>query len=969
MKTSNTCSLLLLLFFSAIASAQKELPENIDKNWFNAAASQLHQLQYGFKPVQDKSFIINNTRQRLSFSIDHKGYNVSNKDWNVRFLISNGEHRLVTNKEHEIVYASPYYAVQYLHTENGLRQNFIVAKKPADGLRFAIAVTTALSVNDLQHNSISFSNTEGMQLLYDGLQAWDAGHQPLPASMNWDEKNKCIIIQVDDSKARYPVTIDPLNHSPEWMTSADGVLSGLTTDLQLQSQADYGFTVAGLGDVNGDSFDDVAISAPAMADIWSGNGTLTAAGAVFIYLGSATGLKNTPDKILQPVTAVNGALFGFSIDAGDITGDGKNDIVIGAPLDTYTTTASGIFPASVEVKAGKVYIYRSEDLFSAPNPTPFLELRLQGSTYFSGSLLTSNINLNALFGYSVAVTKSLNPATDNRADIIIGAPGFVGVDLLSVQNGAAFIYYSNDLATTSPAQLQAPDLSLLGIAGLPAIGTKGLLFGFSVDGAGDYDSDGRPDVVVGAPAGVDLSSLAGIFSGQVLGGSAYIFYGQATGLAVSTSAAVKLQASGAGLLSSAANLFGYTVKGVEDRNRNKTGNVLIGAPTGAVTNTIGSLTVKGGQVHLFTKKTTPGTAGTFIPAQTLSSPRSSSVLSILTGQAIQVSLLYGASLDNMLDVNCDTYADIIVGEPLSTAIPLIGADVVGGAVYIYLGKADGTYNTTPYWDLHTEIAPLLGVNTTALLGNSVAGAGYVRGAGSGVRSLVGGPSNALDFGAGLLNLNGTLGTTFSLVAGGNGLGKSYSYGFSNCNITLPLTLLQFSGRLDGASVPLQWVATAENNFSHFELQRSTDGIQYTTMARVPGKGLAENSYAFTDRHPANPMNYYRLKMLDLDGQYSYSAVVPIRFTELLAADLVVSPNPATQQFQLRMNGWDAGNYHIELRNAAGQVLLTKQLRLLGSMQVESIERSPSMKAGIYLITLYSNDNTHRKTQSVRLVLR
>ncbi len=190
------------------------------------------------------------------------------------------------------------------------------------------------------------------------------------------------------------------------------------------------------------------------------------------------------------------------------------------------------------------------------------------------------------------------------------------------------------------------------------------------------------------------------------------------------------------------------MKGVKSAAGIANGNILIGAPGGSVlSNVVGGLQLKAGELHVFKSKT-PGAAGAFVSDQVLSSPRASSILSILSGQSINLSLLYGASADNMLDVNCDNIGDIIVGEPLSSAVPVLGADIVGGAAYVYLGRADGTYDPVPNWTLNTAISPLLGVNATSMLGFSVAGIGYIKGHSDGVRSMVGGPSNALDFGSG-----------------------------------------------------------------------------------------------------------------------------------------------------------------------------------------------------------------------------
>src|SRR6185503_7739133 len=153
-----------------------------------------------------------------------------------------------------------------------------------------------------------------------------------------------------------------------------------------------------------------------------------------------------------------------------------------------------------------------------------------------------------------------------------------------------------------PVQLATPTPTLLGLPLLPFANTTGLLFGFSVDCIGDYNNDFYPDLVVGAPAGVDLSSLGGIFSGQFLGGSAYVYYGNGSG--VGSSIGVRLQADPSGILSNAANLFGYDVKGTRNTNDQNDGDILIGAPVGSVvSNVLNGLRLKAGQVHLFLKKT------------------------------------------------------------------------------------------------------------------------------------------------------------------------------------------------------------------------------------------------------------------------------------------------------------------------------------------------------------------------------
>ncbi len=992
MKTKKICTVIfcLSILVSPVMHAQQkrnELPKEISSDWYTIAAENILKKEYDFsKTAKPDTYRAANQKNHLGFLINPNGFSVYNlqksdeqQSWSVDFTVS-GVARAgtecslpanftVSEESSTIVFCSKSLNVEYINKANGLRQNFIVKDKPSGHgeLKIQLHWTSSLEAMEASFAKLVFhtpGNINDTKLIYDDLKVWDANGTLLNARLQLDKRDKSVNILVNDTEAAYPVTIDPLSRTAEWSTSADGILPALLNNLQLQVETLYGFTVAGLGDVNGDGFDDVAISAPGMADVITGSGSLAAVGAVFIYLGSPSGLPVNPSKVLQPTTAVEGALFGFSIDAGDITGDGKNDIIIGAPMDRYQTSAQGLLgPITVNVTTGKVYMYRSEDLFSAPNPTPFLEIRLQGTNFFSTGvvgLLLNNVNTNFLFGFSVSVSKDLNG--DNRSDIVIGSPAYLGKQPLSVQSGAAFVYYSNNLSTASPVQLQTPSPTLLGLPVLPLANTTGLLFGFSVDCAGDYNNDFYPDLVVGAPAGVDLSSLGGVFTGQFLGGSAYIYYG--TGSGITSSIGVRLQADPSGLLSNAANLFGYDVKGTRNANDQHNGGIVIGAPAGSViSNVVGGLRIKAGQVHVFVKKSF-SPASPITSDQIISSPRSSSILSILTGQTINVSLMYGSSIDNMLDVNCDGYGDIIVGEPLSTAVPLIGANVVGGSAYIYLGNPDGTFTTIPYWDLTTEVSPLLGVNTTALVGYSVAGAKHVYGSTFGVRSLVGAPSNALDFGVGLLNLGNTLGTTLDFVFDGNGLGKSYSYPFSDCNFTLPVELIEFTGKAVNKTTALKWTSEAEVNLNLYELQKSRDGVNFSAIAIAFAKGAQRNNYDYTDMHPFDGTNFYRLKMIDIDGTYTYSKVVIVDFGDVKANYVSVAPNPAKTKINLQMTALPQGEYKIEVTNSIGQVQLTKKITITQYDQKEVIPCTAGMGTGIYYLSVYDEKNNRVKSVGV-----
>lgn len=779
----------------------KKLPDAATASWEDKARDYISGSEYYFRAF-DKTYATANRKQRISFTATGAGLvtkpiqfdpaNTSKQTWSSSLVLQGiskssaggriGDEAKVTSSGNHLLFTYPGFAIEYLNDEKGLRQNFLIDTKPAgdEKLQVSLKIAGDLVPSVSNHKTLLLADKQSKKtiLQYDDLKVWDANKRLLPASM--ELRNDELVFIVDDADAVYPVTVDPLTHAAEWITSADGVLPGILNTLQLQVDALYGYTVAALGDINDDGFDDIAIGAPGAIDIIAGPTTVAGAGAVFVYFGSATGPSTTPDKVLRATTPIANALFGFSVAGGNVTatvpGNQRNDIIVGAPGESYSTAVSGL-PATATVTAGKVYVFSGETMSGVGNPSPLLSVFLQGSTYFSNGVLgvlSANVTVNALFGFSVAATEDMNG--DNLGEVIIGAPGYAApglLPLLPVRIGTALVYYSTNLGSNTATQLVAPTASLLGIPLL----TNGLLFGYSVDGLGDYDKDGRPDVVVGAPAGLNLVPPT-----NLLGGTAYIYKGTGTGVNTTHYAYLRDTAS---LINNIANLFGYTVRGVRNANGVRNGNVLVGSPAGNVlSNLLGGLRLKTGTVNVFLATSDAPASGGEIPDQSFSSPRGNALLSILGGQNLSVAALFGASIDNMLDVNCDGINDIIVGEPLSTGVGLINTNAVGGAVNIFLGKADGTYQTSSFWSLQNNTDLPFGINAGSLLGYSVAGARHVRGQSNGVRALVGAPGAALDFSTGLFNLGGTFGTLFGFVAGNNGLGKSYLYGFDDCGLML-----------------------------------------------------------------------------------------------------------------------------------------------------------------------------------------
>ena len=132
--------------------------------------------------------------------------------------------------------------------------------------------------------------------------------------MRISRKDKALILSllIDDTNAQYPILVDPLASSADWSASGG------------QAGANFGHSVATAGDVNGDGYSDVVVGA------YTYNNGYATQGRAFLFHGTSTGLQATSSWIATG-TAM-GDRFGESVaTAGDSTGDGYSDVIIGSP--------------------------------------------------------------------------------------------------------------------------------------------------------------------------------------------------------------------------------------------------------------------------------------------------------------------------------------------------------------------------------------------------------------------------------------------------------------------------------------------------------------------------------------------------------------------------------------------------------------------------------------------------------------
>lgn len=164
--------------------------------------------------------------------------------------------------------------------------------------------------------------------------------------------------------------------------------------------------------------------------------------------------------------------------------------------------------------------------------------------------------------------------------------------------------------------------------------------------------------------------------------------------------------------------------------------------------------------------------------------------------------------------------------------------------------------------------------------------------------------------------------------------------------TLPLNLLEFNANYVGNKVLLKWITTSEVNTKEFIVSRSKDGNTWTDLGSVTALNTSgTNNYSFKDLQPVQGINYYRLKMIDIDGKFTYS---PIRTINITKNNLpfVIAPNPASTFAIIYFNQL-IKNAEISVIDAQGRKLFTDIIKNAGITTYHL--KTDKLVSGIYII--------------------
>ncbi len=331
---------------------------------------------------------------------------------------------------------------------------------------------------------------------------------------------------------------------------------------------------------------------------------------------------------------------------------------------------------------------------------------------------------------------------------------------------------------------------------------------------------------------------------------------------------------------------------------------------------------------------------------------------------------------------------------LVSLVPISGANALGGIVrtIVAIDSAVNTFHNQPYVQRHYDITPTVNAATaqaivtlyftqqdfdnfnkyvtTNKLGIPLLPANGVNNGNVRIIQLHGSfaatpdPQNYQDSTAVFITPNVTWDSTDNWWAVTFPVNGFSGFFLSTANFTLPLTLIDFHGKLQNGVVSLRWLTSNEVSTKEFTIERSSDRHLFNAIGKIEAAPTAgSHSYAFIDVGALTGINFYRLLITDVDGKSSFSAIVPVQITTS-SLSLSIYPNPTNNISILQFNNSSAGRYVIQISDRSGKVI--KKINGVSIAGINKISLDlHTYSAGMYFITLSGEDIDINKLKLVK----
>ena len=187
------------------------------------------------------------------------------------------------------------------------------------------------------------------------------------------------------------------------------------------------------------------------------------------------------------------------------------------------------------------------------------------------------------------------------------------------------------------------------------------------------------------------------------------------------------------------------------------------------------------------------------------------------------------------------------------------------------------------------------------------------------------------------------------------------------NSVLPVELLSFTGAVEkNSEVRLTWSTGREVNFKGFEVERSEDGLEWTSISFIHSvsDGSATNNYRVYDHNPEVGKAYYRLKLVSIDGTYKYSQVRTLQISEA-NHPVIITPNPVREHATLQFSADRNEPVNIYIIDANGKRVMSRQISARPGVNRVPLTNLNTLSTGVYVVQVATASKSFNTKMNVR----
>jgi uncharacterized repeat protein (TIGR03803 family) len=199
----------------------------------------------------------------------------------------------------------------------------------------------------------------------------------------------------------------------------------------------------------------------------------------------------------------------------------------------------------------------------------------------------------------------------------------------------------------------------------------------------------------------------------------------------------------------------------------------------------------------------------------------------------------------------------------------------------------------------------------------------------------------------------------------------YSTFIEVSTIALPVTFLNFDGELKNNQVVLKWSTADEINNKGFDVERSENGKDFFKIGFVEAKGNTSltSHYTFSDINFTSAVNFYRLKQLDIDGNFEYSRIIKINTPKATIYSAVIAPNPFSNVTTISFSLTQSAKVSLKVFDLNGRLIkiFADKKMMVGAHEIKwntNNANGQPVLSGVYLLRIEAGDFTMTRKISV-----